>query len=326
MHSAKLIMFSNDNLLEINKMIKIKLSLAISALIVSGTALANPMYINLPNNSYDTNRSIGAADPDTKTGNYTIFGFNDILATSIYDYSDNSIFGSFFDTNIPAELTGVGISSLPAGTTGTALDSVSSVTLYHPNTRDTDPLDPSYNPALGESDIDGLSPLVPPLGSNNEGFLQTWDLQVLYHFDGTLGAGGPTYTGGYLDIYFNDLINDANDRKVLTGTLTGSSIDLANLSLFFDVTFAEDNFLFINNGSSFVDANDGVVSGNYANFILDTNVDPPVPTANQLLKINDNVIRQTSLDGSITAKIPEPSILGLLGLGMLGLGRLSRKK
>ncbi len=58
---------------------------------------------------------------------------------------------------------------------------------------------------------------------------------------------------------------------------------------------------------------------------LDTNVNPPFPTADQLLAFDvagnvvdvnnpgviDHVIRQTTLDGSVTASIPEPSTLVL---------------
>jgi hypothetical protein len=287
-----------------------KLSLAIAMLVSASAVSANSMYINLPNNTYDAARVIplGGVDANTQTGNFTEFGFSQILATSLYDFTDGSIFGSFFDTNIPAELLGAGVP-----TSGLALDGTTTVNLLTPDC-----------PA-GQCDIDALSPLVPPLGSDNEGFLQTWDLQVEYHFDGVLNASGPVYTGGYLNIFFNDLNNDLNDRLVLTGTLTGSDIQAANLNLFFDITFAEDDFLFVSNGSSFIDANDGVLSGDYARFTLDTNVNPPIPTANQLLVVGDNAIRQTTLDGSITAEIPEPGSIALLGIGLVGFAASRRK-
>ncbi|HSG52250.1 MAG TPA: hypothetical protein VLA40_09080 [Rheinheimera sp.] len=73
--------------------------------------------------------------------------------------------------------------------------------------------------------------------------------------EGTLTAGGPVYTGGYIDVYFNDIFNNANDRPVLRLSLTGSHIEDANLNLFFDITFAEAGFLWIDNGSgTFIDA------------------------------------------------------------------------
>jgi hypothetical protein len=69
---------------------------------------------------------------------------------------------------------------------------------------------------------------------------------------------------------------------------------------------------------------------------LDTNVDPALPTAAQLGEISgtdpdgnvgDRLARQTQLDGSniFRKNIPEPATLALVGLGLLGAGRMRRR-
>ena len=286
-------------------------SITAAALLFSAAASAGDMYIDLGTNSYDAARAGGAFDANTTTGIFNEFGWSQLLATSVYDFTDGSIFGSFFDTNNIATLTGLG---LP--TSGPSLDGTETVNLVLPNC------------AIGQCDIDALSPLVPPVNfSDSEGFLSLWDLQLEYTLLGTLTAGGPVYTGGTIDIFFNDIFDDTNDRLVLTLTLTGSNINLANLDLFFDITFAEAGFLWIDNGSgTFVDAASGIGSGNFARVALDTNVNPPIPTADELLLVGNNAIRQSTLDGSMTASIPEPASLTMLGLGLLGLAAAGRRQ
>lgn len=289
---------------------------AATLVVMSGSASAGTLRLDLTafgGNTYDTGRSIGTADAGSVTGSFTEFGFNQLLATSVYDYSDNSVFGKFYDTNISTELA---YANVPAS--GTALDGTSTVSLVVPNC-----------PA-GQCDIDGLSPLVPPLGSDNEGFLQTWDLQVKYHFDGVLGAGGPSYNAGSFDIFFRDIATDASTLAI-SGKLTGSSINFANLDLFFDVTYAASGFLQIWNGSSFVDAAAAIANGAVPKLALDTNVNPPIPTPDQLLLVTDdggnvNAIRQSTLDGSVTGTIPEPGSIALFGLGLAGLGLMQRRR
>lgn len=281
-------------------------SLTAASMLMSAAASANWMYIDVGTNWYDDQDAANVSsngDANTTTGLFDEFGFNQLLATSIYDFEDGSLFGSFYDTNIVSELNDAGIPG-----SGLVLPSC---------------------PA--QCDLNSLNPLIPPILSNQdgEGFLATWQLLVEYHFDGTLTATGPDYTGGYFNIIFDDRTALNNDRVVVTGTLTGSTIDAANLNLFFDITFAETGFLWIDNGSgNFFDASAGILDGNYAQMVIDTNVNPPIPTPDQMTIVGTNAIRQTTLDGSVTARIPEPASLTMLGLGLLGLvaaGRRQRK-
>lgn len=297
--------------------------LTASSLLISSTASAAWMYIDVGSNTYDENRgfsdgfpAVPARDADTTTGLFNEFGFNQIWTSSIYDFNDNSLLGDFFDTNITQELVDAGIPL--TGISGNSLAGTP-LSLIHPDC------------ANGQCDIDALSPLAPPLNSDREGFLGSWDLQVLYKFNGQFTAGGPVFTDGFFEIYFNDFMNNANSRLVLKAELTGFNIEDTNLDLFFDITFAETGFLWINNGSSFVDAAAGIPTGDFARFQIDTNVNPPIPTPDQLLVVtapdgSRNAIRQSTLDGSATASIPEPGSLAIIGLGLVGLGALRRRQ
>jgi len=289
--------------------------IATSLLLASGVASASTMYIDTaPLGNYDYTFGTHTADAGTTTGIFFEFGFNGTKATSLYDMTDGSVFGSFYDTNIASELTAAGV---PAS--GTALDGniLHQISLVMPN----------Y--AGGAADLDALNSIVPPLSGDSEGFLGTWDLQVKYHFDGTLTATGPVYTGGTFEVFFNDLATATlYDTLVLSGNLTGSALNVANLELFFDVTYALDNFLFVKDShGNYVDAYDMIgVPGAPVTLTLNTNVNPPIPTADQLLLVGTNAIRQADLHGGVTANIPEPGTLALAGLGLLGMGALRRRR
>lgn len=280
----------------------------ITAIVYSGSTAGGEIYLDLDSfggNTHDAARFLGGDDADSMTGIFTEFGFNALLATSIYDFSNGSLLGSFYDTNIAEDLVAAGMSA--AGTSGTALDGLSDITIPMPDC------------AAGQCDIDALSPLVPPLTSDNEGFLQTWDLQVEYYFEGTLSARGPRYTGGTLDVYFNSLIDDTLDGLAFSATLTGSHLTAGNLNVFFDITSAADSFLNISNGSSYVDVASFIDDGYFPQLTIDTNVHPPMPTPAQMLWVDGSAIRTTHLDGSVTAYIPEPGSIALIGLGLFGL-------
>jgi hypothetical protein len=293
------------------EMKKITGAIAVALGLSAAGASAAPMYIDLTSIDADPLK-YGVSfnsNVDGRTGVFDELGFTALWATSIYDFSDGSVFGGFTDTNIASELAAAGV---PAS--GLALDGVTTVNLREP-----------IRP--GEVNLDALSPLT--TAGDTEGFGLTWQLLVEYSFTGNLDATtGPAYTGGTFEVFFDSLIDDGDDQSVLQGTLTGSDINVANLDLFFSVDSALDGFLWVQNSQgSFTDAGDTYLSnGGTLNLALDTNVFPPVPEADQLLLVGTNAIRQTRLDGTITPEVPSPGVLSLMGLGLLGFGAARKRK
>lgn len=291
-------------------------SALVAGLLVAGSASAGNMYINLGSNAFDVYVTgfippstviTTAYDANSTTGVFNEFGFNQLLATSVYTLDGSgALTGAVYDTNYASDFSALGIPR-----TGIALDGTTTVELK--------------TPLAGQMDLDGLEPVTGLGVVDGEGFGLTWGLSILYKFNGTLGTTGPSYTSGTFEVIFNDQFGSTT-RTVMKGNLTGSNIQAANLDLFFDLTWAETGFLWAQGSDgAYRDASLSLPS-----LILDTNVNPPIPTADQLLPIvtadGAYAVRQTTLDGTITTRLPEPSSISLIGLGLLGFFGLSRRR
>lgn len=320
---------------------KSMLNIAVAgALLVSGAAFAAPgdMYIDLGTNEYDFTFLAHTADADTTTGTFEQFTFGQFLATSFYNVSEGalpgSLAGDFFDTNDSAVINsydvGAGTDNLVG--THTAADGSSSVTI----------LDPAADPVY--TNIADISPLSGTFSNDTEGYGTTWTIDTKYEFFGTLGPGGPTYTGGTINFIFNDVGSIAaasglqDGDLLLTASLTGSVLSGANLDLLFDITFSKDGWLFVEDANgNIVDANDLTGPPSSITMAIDTNVVPPIPTLDQLVLATgplngsgaetDYAVRQAELDGSIEVRVvPVPGTLAILGLGLAAFAGSVRRK
>jgi hypothetical protein len=150
--------------------------------------------------------------------------------------------------------------------------------------------------------------------------------------EGTLTAGGPSYTGGFFEVWFTDANDAGNNFLGFSGEVVGSSLQAANLDIKLNLTYAAQGFLYSgqSENGSFEDVYDIIdADGGYA-MLIDTNVNPPVPKLDSLLKVvgsdqQVSAVRQSTLDGSVNA-VSEPSAIALLGFGLLAFGASRRRK
>lgn len=272
---------------------------------------------------------------DGVTGAFFELGLTGTLATSIYQ-AGLAAGSSVVDTNRKSVMNSFGITS---GTFNNVLGAAPPQVNISDTASDVQKNIDALNSTV---DNEGLNQGNPGLGAN-----RGWQLTFDYVFTGTLGAGGPSFTGGDILFTYTDLATGAFET-VLRVNVDGSNLSAANLDIFGKVSFDFDNngsndcltalcqnFWSFQTGTPPQDWYTLNGDGVEISFALDTNVNPPFPVATSLTAganpANPYWARQTTLDSSIRFinEVPEPGSLALVGVAMLGLAasaaRRSRK-
>ncbi|HEY1396032.1 PEP-CTERM sorting domain-containing protein [Roseateles sp.] len=294
-------------------------------------AMAAPLYINTGQDF------VPEPNGSTNTTTFDQLGYSGTLATSIYLGSPATPGTTVIDTNIPSVMNFYGFS---AGTHTTL--SGGSASFNYPNAPAQTNIDSLNNPT-NPSDLNGFVGGVgfPAYGFGNVGGLGgAWGLTYSYQIVGkTVDSNGDgvsdyvAYTGGVFSVFYQSAATDPNNGKeVLRLIVTGSQIELTNLNVegYVDYSYAGgDTFVqnFFNSGEGL-----GSLYSNWLNnsisvsWVLDTNVDPPIPTPAQLYNSGAALIRQSTLDGSLVINVPEPGTLALVGLALAGVGFAQRRR
>jgi len=308
---------------------KLLVAAALGTVMSTGAAYAGPFQIDV---GFDA-----SGNGSTLTGSIDELGYTGTLATSIYLGDPGTPGTAVIDTNIESVMNTYGFASIEGDTYGGP----------NPGTFSY-PLDPSQkniaslNPINSFADNNGFTNgITVPYGvPSGDGVF--WGLTYDYMIEGVTTATGVNFNSGYFDVFYE---NGTDRIQVLRLNVEGSEIAGPNLDIFGHISydfdgngtddaagdsFVQNFFVDVESGLTFYELwASGFAVGDLmtVSWILDTNVNPPLPTADQLaLTDTGALIRQTTLDGSVAFQVPEPWTLGLFGAGLLALGFAARRR
>ena len=313
------------------------LAATISGLMYSAGAMASPFYIN-------TSADFGG-NGSTSTSTINELGYTGTLATSIYMGDPANAGTAVIDTNIQSVLNDYGVTAGSHLTIGGSTVTWALPSDSVPGYSNVDNLNYAPGTSDGNGFVSGTGGSPFGYGQITSNGVPTWGLTYEYKLLGQTTASGVSYSGGFMDIFYQD---GTTTKQILRLNVTNSSLELANLNIFGGVSFdfdgdgtndaAADSFIqnFFHDaasGKSFYDLwLAGLPSELAVTWVLDTNVNPPLPSASTLVNtcVPDDktcgFVRQTTLDGSVTFNVPEPGSLALIGLGLAGFGFSGRRR